>query len=249
LEVRRVKRFFGVIVRGQSWLNVLYLLLAFPLGMFYFIFLTVGLSMGIGMAIVWVGIPILLVMVAAWWGFAAFERIQARYLLGVQMPPSPRPWEQAEGVLARLRAHFGSASTWKDLLFLFLKFPLGVFSFAVTVGVLALSDALLLAPLYFRFVDIGAHNGVRVIVQIDTLWKALIAMPIGAILLILSLHLLNAIAELFRVIAKALLAENGPAAARPPLAAGPPAQPAAATSPPPAAPAAQPAARAQEGPQ
>lgn len=212
-----MKRFFGVIVRGQSWLNLFYLLLAFPVGLFYFIFLTVGISMGIGMAIIWIGIPILLVMVAAWWSFAAFERFQARYLLGVDMPPSPRPWEQAEGVLARLRAHFGSASTWKDLLFLFLKFPLGVFSFTVAVAFLALSDGLLLAPLYYRFVPTsythGVHDGIDIaFAHIDTLWKALIAMPVGALALILSLHLFNAIAELYRVIAKALLAENGPAA-------------------------------------
>jgi hypothetical protein len=218
--MKGLKAFFGVIVHGQSWLNLLYLLLCFPFGLFYFVFLTVGLSIGIGLAIIWVGIPILLVMVAAWWGFAAFERLQARYLLGVAMPPSPRPWEQGEGVLGRLRAHFGSASTWKDLVFLLLKFPLGVAAFAVTVALMAAADALLFAPLYYHsgsVINVGINIGPW---HVDRLWQALILVPTGFLALIISLHIFNAAAGLFRVIASALLAENGPMGA-----AGTPAQP------------------------
>lgn len=228
-----MKAFFGVIARGQSWLNLLYLLLCFPLGLFYFIFLTVGLSVGIGLAIVWIGIPILLVMVAAWWGFASLERLQARYLLGLAMPPSPRPWERGEGVLGRLRAHFGSASTWKDLVFLLLKFPLGVAAFSVTVTLLVVADALMLLPFFYNNVSTtrqGQHvvrPGVDlVVVHIDKLWQALIVVPIGFLMLIVSMHIFNAVAGLFRVISSALLAENGPVGA-----AGAPAQPAGPASP------------------
>ena len=35
-------RYFGVIVRGQTYLNLVYLALAFPLGLFYFVFLVTG---------------------------------------------------------------------------------------------------------------------------------------------------------------------------------------------------------------
>ena len=37
------------------------------------------------------------------------------YLLGADVPPAPRAWETVEGVWAKLKAHFGSAATWKDL--------------------------------------------------------------------------------------------------------------------------------------
>ena len=61
LEPRRspLARFFGVVARRESWLNLLYLALAFPLGLFYFIFLIVCLSVGISLVIIWVGIFIL----------------------------------------------------------------------------------------------------------------------------------------------------------------------------------------------
>jgi len=50
--------FFKVIVSGQAYLNLFYLLVAFPLGVFYFVFLVSGLSAGVSLAIIWVGIPI-----------------------------------------------------------------------------------------------------------------------------------------------------------------------------------------------
>ena len=40
--------FVGVIANPQSYLNIVYLLLAFPLGTFYFVFLVTGLSLGLG---------------------------------------------------------------------------------------------------------------------------------------------------------------------------------------------------------
>jgi hypothetical protein len=66
------ERFFGVILRGQTYLNALYVFLAFPLGLFYFIFLVTGLSLGVGLAILWIGLIILLAMIAGWVALAAF---------------------------------------------------------------------------------------------------------------------------------------------------------------------------------
>jgi hypothetical protein len=61
-----VKQFFGVAARGETYLNIIYLLLAFPLGTAYFVFLVTGLSLGLGLLIIWIGIPILLFMIVAW---------------------------------------------------------------------------------------------------------------------------------------------------------------------------------------
>ena len=119
---------FWVVVRPRTLTNVLFQLLAFPLGLFYFVFLSVGLAVGLGLVIVWIGIPILLVVAGAWWLFGAFERIQAKYLLGADVPSAPRTWESANGVWGKLKAHFGSGATWKDLLYLFAKLAFGIVS-------------------------------------------------------------------------------------------------------------------------
>ena len=141
-------RFFGVVRRPRTWLGILFHWLAFPLGLFYFVFLVTGLSLGVGLVVVWVGIPILLVVAGAWWLFGAFERLQAKHLLGADVPPAPREWEKVDGVWAKLKAHFGSAATWKDLVYLLAKLPFGIVSTTLLVdrrldGVLVRVDAVL----------------------------------------------------------------------------------------------------------
>jgi hypothetical protein len=37
-----MRKFFGVVARGDTYLNIIYLLLAFPLGIAYFVFLVSG---------------------------------------------------------------------------------------------------------------------------------------------------------------------------------------------------------------
>ncbi len=68
-----IVRFFGVVRRPETWLGILFDWLAFPLGLFYFVFLVTGLSLGVGLVVVWVGIPILLVVAGAWWLFGVLR--------------------------------------------------------------------------------------------------------------------------------------------------------------------------------
>jgi hypothetical protein len=67
-----VNEFFGVLRRSETYRNLGYDLLAFPLGIAYFVFLVTGLSVGVGLVIIWVGVPILLGVVLAWRGLGAF---------------------------------------------------------------------------------------------------------------------------------------------------------------------------------
>ncbi len=183
---RWLSRFFGVVAQSRTWLNMVYLWLAFPLGLFYFVFLTVGLSLGVSLVVVWVGIPILLVVVGAWWLFGAFERAQAEYLLGFPVAPSPRSWETHDGIWAKLKGHFVSAATWKDLIYLFFKLPLGIVSFTLSVTAVATTTALLAMPLFWYF-DIAVINGTWV----PPLWAAVVGVPAGVLAFFVWLHALN----------------------------------------------------------
>ena len=71
----------GVVARGQTYKNLLYLFLAFPLGMLYFIFLTTGFALGVGLSMVVIGLGILLVMLVGVRALGAFERKLANRLL------------------------------------------------------------------------------------------------------------------------------------------------------------------------
>jgi hypothetical protein len=203
-----------------------YLALAFPLGLFYFVFLVVGLALGIGLVIIWVGLPILAVVVLAWWAFAGLERLQAEHLLGVPTAGRLAPWEGDASWWQRVKRHLGDARTWKDLAFLFVKFPLGVVSLVVVAVVVALPAALISAPLYYRYADLtinGAHHhGIDLGAwHIDTLPKALLLVPIGIVVLIAGLHLANVFARFSGILAAALLDDTGAAAPAQPSATPP----------------------------
>jgi hypothetical protein len=180
-------RFFGVVRRPETWLGILFNWLAFPLGLFYFVFLVTGLSLGVGLVVVWVGIPILLVVAGAWWLFGAFERLQARYLLRADVPPAPREWEQVEGIWAKLKAHFGSAATWKDLVYLLAKLPFGIVSTVLLVTGAAMVFWFVAMP-FFSVFDVPVINGTWV----PPLWFGLICLPLGVLVFFVALHVLNA---------------------------------------------------------
>jgi len=183
-------RFFGVVARPRTWLNLLFQVLAFPLGLFYFTFLVTGLSVGLGLVIIWVGIPILLVVAGAWWLFGAFERLQAKHLLGASVSAPPRAWENANGVWGKLKAHFGSGATWRDLLYLLAKLPLGIVSFTLLVTLAGILFWLVYLPVAhfwdIPFVDFG--NGRA---WTPPLWLAIVAIPGALLNVFLSLHIVN----------------------------------------------------------
>ena len=181
-----IVRFFGVVRRPETWLGILFNWLAFPLGLFYFVFLVTGLSLGVGLVVVWVGIPILLVVAGAWWLFGAFERVQARYLLRADVPPAPREWEKAEGIWGKLKAHFGSSATWKDLVYLLAKLPLGIVSTTLLVTAAAMVFWFVAMP-FFSLFDVPIINNTWV----PPLWFGLVCLPLGILVFFVALHVIN----------------------------------------------------------
>jgi hypothetical protein len=194
--------------RARTWLNVLYLLLAFPLGLLYFVFLIIGGSIGLSLALLWVGVPVLLVTVGAWWIFAAMERLLARVLLGVDLSDAPRPWEAADGVLAKARAHFTSPSTWKDLAFVLLKLPVGLFSFVVLAAAGGTAAALIVGPALGPWTT--GHVALIGAWHVDHWWEALISVVLGLIALEVTLLIANGLSALWRAIVLALLDDGAP---------------------------------------
>ena len=154
--------------------------------------------------IIWIGLIVLAVVLGGSWLFSAFERQQAIYLLGAEVSPM---WPVAntgnESVWKRFVAFLGNRVTWTGMVFLLLKFPLGVASFVVAITSLSLSISLLLAPLYYRWdrPDLGFW-------VVDTLPEALLCSLIGALLLIVSLHLLNGLAWVWKGLSRVLLGQS-----------------------------------------
>ena len=133
--------FFGVVAEPQSYINILYLLLGLPLGIAYFVFLVTGISVGAGLIIIWVGVPILALVLAGSWAICEFERILAVTLLKEEIPRTTRGRSTVTdaqalssverffvGAWRRLKSHLSERLTWTGMLYLLLKFPVGVAS-------------------------------------------------------------------------------------------------------------------------
>ena len=221
--------FFGVIARGQTYLNALYLLLSFPLGLFYFIFLVVGLTVGLPLIIVWVGLLILAVVFAAWYGLIVFERQMAIGLLREDIPPVSRQDLSGMSLWQKFTAALGNPVTWKGLVYLLAKLPVGTFSFIVLVTLLSLSAGLIGTPFYYQGINPNINltpNGVYYFqpnMIIDTLPGALIVCLVGIFVLLISLHIFNGLAWLSGKFARVMLGNCAaepiaPAAIQPPAA-------------------------------
>jgi hypothetical protein len=181
-----LKRFFTAPFRARSYANFFYLALAFPLGLAYFIFLVVGLSVGLSLTLIWVGIPILALVFLASWGLIALERAMAVHLLGAAVPPMTRP-AAPEGFWRTVGDFFANPVTWKGMGYLFLKFPLGLATFVIQVFLVSLAGGLLAAPavydapleweiyydFYFWVVDTPAEAWACFAMGLGVLWVAL----------------------------------------------------------------------------
>lgn len=186
---------------GQSYRNLVYLALSFPLGLGYFVLLVVGISVGVSLTIIWVGIPVLLFTMAGWWAIGRVERGLAMRLLRVDIPTSPRA-QVTGGAWPRLKAHLRDPVTWKSLLYLLIKFPFGVAAISVlaTAGFLASAVA---GPLIYSSVDWSIGSW-----EIDTLGEALIWPIPGLLGAVLLMHVMNGMAYVWARFAKLMLSAS-----------------------------------------
>lgn len=198
-------RFFGVIISGKTYLNLIYLFLAFPLGLMYFLFLVIGLSFGFATLIVLVGVALLAIVVAGWWGFANLERQMANHLLGESIPPLSSPEASTKSLGESILAHLANPLTWKSLLYLFLKFPVGILTFIILSVLFSITAFFSTAIITFNFFNLSVDLTRDLSWQIDTIGEALLSLPIGILLGFISLHLCNLLARLSGRFARTML--------------------------------------------
>ena len=212
-----IRKTFGVFFWSQTYLNILYLMLAFPLGIAYFVVLVTGISVGVGTLVIWVGVPILVLVFLVSWGLTGLERELAVRLLRQDIPLVSTPEsirDDPEGapqnltieervfirMWRRLKNHLAKPATWTGLLYLFAKFPIGIASFVITTVLFALSFGFIAAPLLYRSYEYQIGRW-----RIDSLSDAFISLAAGLVILLISPHLLNLWAFLIGQFARFML--------------------------------------------
>ncbi|MER6556193.1 sensor domain-containing protein [Streptomyces sp. NPDC001027] len=134
---------------ARHWRELLYVLLSLPISIVLFTFAVTMLSVGAGLLVTFLGIPVLAAGLAACRGFAAVERARARGLLALDVAePEPlRP--RGTGAMAWTAAVLKSGTSWRNALYAVLHFPWAVFTFGVVVTVWSVGWSMLTYPLWF----------------------------------------------------------------------------------------------------
>ncbi|MCX5422955.1 sensor histidine kinase [Streptomyces sp. NBC_00078] len=147
---------------GRSWREFGYVLLGLPIGVLTFVYAVTMLSLGAGLLVTFLGIPVLAAGLAGCRGLGAMERARARGLLGLDVA-DPEPLRMKKpGVMAWMGAVLKSGTSWRTLLYALLQFPWSVFSFVVAVNFWAYGWALLTYPLWFwLFPMYGGQDGLQ----------------------------------------------------------------------------------------
>jgi signal transduction histidine kinase len=199
LSLASITRFASVAWDPQSYRNLLYLLLALPLGIAYVAVLAIGLSAGAGLAVILVGIALLLATVFALRAMAAVERLLARRLLRIAIHPPIEngidlSWRQ------RVQVWLRDPVTWKSLVYLLGKLPMGIVAYAL-IALLGLTSLVLtFAPVLVLFTPVIFFGW-----ALDDPLTALAGVPPGVLLLLCCLHLFNGLAWLYGICARIML--------------------------------------------
>jgi hypothetical protein len=202
--------------------SLVYHFLAFPLGLLYFLVVVIGLSVGIGTIIIWVGLPILFATLLIMQVMAEIERRTVSSLLHLPRPlpqfvQAPKP-----GLLGKIGAMLRNPYSWTGMIYAFIKLPLGILSFTLVLTLPLVTLVTILGPLMYMtdlyIQTILAGNGITT--QSDLIYgfitvtahfdpvmfvRSFLLIPVGFVFLIATRYILIGLAQFSGLLAYALL--------------------------------------------
>ncbi|RJX48703.1 sensor domain-containing protein [Halonotius pteroides] len=213
----------GAPLRRQTYGNIAYLALAAILGQLYFIGFVIGASLGIGLLITLLGLPILVGTLAATTGVASLEARLASCLVCIDIsePEFLSKTSVRDGLvlpggefLDAVVSLVTARSTWLSVGLIAVKFVFSIISLVVLPTLLAISAALLATPFVYESQFVGFDSAVTVGAYsvdqwvVETLPEALAVAGGGVIFVIVAINLLNALARL-QALSIAVLLKGG----------------------------------------
>ncbi|MFF4649310.1 sensor histidine kinase [Streptomyces sp. NPDC001380] len=121
---------------ARTWAATAYLLLSLPVGLAGFVFTAVLVSVGAGLAVTVVGLPLLAAGLLGCRALASAERVRAARLLGLRVPEPDPPLPGRPGAAGRIAAVLTDGQGWRAALYFTVLLPWGALTFAVALAVL-----------------------------------------------------------------------------------------------------------------
>jgi signal transduction histidine kinase len=189
----------------RAWREMAFLLSGLPLGILWFTGLVTAWSLLVGLLVTPLVLPLAFAMPYLIRWSASLEASLARDTLGVRVYPPHRPLVN-QSFFRRCFGWITDPAMWRAQGYLAYR---SVAGFAIGTGFVSLLGAvgwLVAAPIYYRWIDGGIDFGIW---NVDTLPQALLLVPLGVLLFIVTMLLVRPFSNLSRHVARSLL-ENSP---------------------------------------
>ncbi|MFR0359053.1 sensor histidine kinase [Streptomyces sediminimaris] len=211
-ERRRLPAGLRAPFEARSWREFAYVLLSLPIGVALFVYAVTMVSLGAGLLVTFLGVPVLAAGLAGCRGIAALERTRARALLGLEVA-DPEPLRMRKsGVMAWMGAVLKSGTSWRTLLYALLQFPWSVFSFVVALNFWAYGWALLTYPLWFWLFPVyGGQGGLQLYgdsshsVYLDNPFEITVTALVGLVFTLATPWIVRALTTVDRLMVHGLL--------------------------------------------
>jgi uncharacterized membrane protein len=196
--------FFGVYTDPHAWGAVLYMLIAFVTGVFYFTWAVTGFSLSVSFALFIFGLPFALLFFISVRGIALLEGRVVEALLGVRMPRRPLFTQQNLKWIDRLKELATDRHTWFSILYMLTQFILGTVYFVLFTVVLSFSLSLIAIPFLQEAFGQGfvTNNNLRYYLPV---WSYPLLVLGGIFLWTLYMNLARGIGQLHGRMAKSML--------------------------------------------
>lgn len=207
-QPRNHKGFFNVISDPRAYGALMFMLLALPTGIFYFVWAVVGISLSIPFFLFIFGIPFALLFLGSVRILSHVEGRIVEGLLGVRMPRRLPAQSSGETIWARIGEALADIRTWSSLLYLLLRLPLGIIYFTLAVVGIVLPVALIGGGLIDLVTD-ESHVHITDVPLLNHLFHTapglILLMLLGAFLIFVVLHMAKGIGWLHGHLAESLL--------------------------------------------
>ncbi|POX56348.1 histidine kinase [Streptomyces sp. Ru71] len=199
-------------LEARSWREFGYVLLGLPIGIALFVFAVTMVSLGVGLLVTFLGVPVLAAALAGCRGFGALERARARGMLGLEVA-DPEPLRvRRNSLMGWIGAVLKSGTSWRHLLYAVLQFPWAVFSFSVAVAFWVYGWAMLTYPLWFWvFPMYAGQGGIQLYgddhhrIYLDNPFEITVTVLVGALFTMASPWIVRALTTVDRLLVHGLL--------------------------------------------
>ncbi|CAM5241166.1 sensor histidine kinase [Streptomyces fumanus] len=197
---------------GRHWREVGYALLSLPISVLLFSYAVTMVSLGAGLLVTFLGVPVLAAALAGCRMLGSVERARARTLLGLRVA-EPEPLRaRTRGAGSWMAAVLKSGASWRSLLYAVLHLPWAVFSFTVTVTLWVSGWALLTYPGWFWvFPMYAGQDGMQLYgdethqIYLDNPFELTVTALVGLLLTLATPWIVRALTMVDRVMVYGLL--------------------------------------------